>query len=1455
LLLTTATAAADAKATMSEARANGKRKNETRQSLPVRPSDAETVSSIDALVCLDPQAHIIAWNLAAQRLFGFGAEEAIGKSLVELLCPPQLRPAAIAMLESVSSREGPVYFDTQQRKKDGSPIDVSVCIIAARGGAGKPVNIWVTYRDISEQKRAEAELEDRLDREEAVAALGQRALAASELTPVLDAAVALTADTLGVDSGNVLELQPDGKALLLRAGVGWKPGIVGHATVSSGSASQAGYTLLSKEPIIVEDLRTETRFHGSQLLIEHEVVSGLSVMIGDSGRPYGVLGVHTRSRRKFTANDANFLQAVANIIALTVKRLASEHELRRSEGYFRSLIDNSFDVVVVLDQRGTICFENAAMRHLLGYEPGELPGQIGFDFVDPADVENARASLAEALDRGSSKLECRVRRKDGAWLSCEMALSRVLDLEGRQAAVVNIRDISERLKRTAAESHLAAIVQSADAAIVSVSADFQVQSWNPGAERLFGYTAAEAIGRRPDELLVRATDRGVDADQFARDVADLGEPFASRSFEAPLQRKDGTQFEAALITSGIYDAQRQLIGVSMILRDISEQRHKHAELQSLGAIVASTDDGVSSVDTNLRITCWNRGAEKLFDIGARQAIGQPALLLLPTAIRGQTERMMREDLVRAAESRDFARRIEFDLPGKNDTVRQISVSMSGIYDERGEIVGLSQIFRDVTELKRGQQAAAFLASIVDSSPTAIFGTTQDGKIASWNRAAASLYGYSAREIVGQPFEVLVPEGETGAGECLEQAMRGELRGLRETRRRHKDGQVMMVSVSHAPILDQRGAVVGMASLERNRSEETRLEQELQQAQAHIRDLIESSLDAMLTVGSDLIITDVNQQTVKLLGTSRDAVVGSRFDRYFTDPQRAAQGIGRALSDGVVADFDLAIKSDGKEVPVSLNASVVHSRDGKRGGVFAVAREVTHYKELEKQLRQAQAYTRSLIESSLDGMLTVDNNLVINDVNERMATLAETPRTMLIGSRFARLFTDPERAEDGVRQALSEGSITDFDLTLRTMNGREILVSFNASIFHDVGGRPQGVFGVAHDVTALRRLDQQLREQQIYSRSLIECSIDAQLAVSPGLNITDVNEQAVRLTGYSRAELIGSSFPILFSDPAHAAEGVHKALAEGFVKDYELTLRAANGSELPLSFNASPFKNPRGKVLGILAAARDVGERQRLERERSLLASIVTTSPDAIYSYAPDTTITSWNAGAQRCFGYGAAEMLGHSMTVCVPLERRRELLERLKLVLSGTGVQQFETRGRRKDGELLDVSVTMSAITDKEGNVTAIAAIYRDIAERKRFELELTKARDEALETSRVHSHFLGNMSHEIRIPLNSITGMADILLESSLADEQRRQLLSIKTSTDCLLAILNDILYFSKLSTGKTSFETVDLDLEEVFHKALNSFATTPGARAWRLSFRLSPTCRNCCAATPIGCAKCSPI
>jgi PAS domain S-box-containing protein len=299
--------------------------------------------------------------------------------------------------------------------------------------------------------------------------------------------------------------------------------------------------------------------------------------------------------------------------------------------------------------------------------------------------------------------------------------------------------------------------------------------------------------------------------------------------------------------------------------------------------------------------------------------------------------------------------------------------------------------------------------------------------------------------------------------------------------------------------------------------------------------------------------------------------------------------------GVVTEYALTLVSRSRrQLQVSFNASVFKDQSGEVRGIFASARDITDRVRLEEQLREQQTYLRGLIESSVDGLVTVDPDGFITDVNEQMCRMSGYTREELIGSAFKPYFTDTERAGVGVQRTFAEGVVTNYELVLRTRHGRKATVSFNASVFRGGEGRVQGIFASARDISEQARLQTELAEQQAYNRSLIEASADALFAIAPDGVITDVNEEATRVTGYSRKHLVNSRFAEYFTEPERSGEGVRQTLAEGRVIGYELVLITRYGRRLPVSFNAGMFTDASGKSAGILAGARDSTSQKELE---------------------------------------------------------------------------------------------------------------------------------------------------------------------------------------------------------------------------------------------------------------------
>jgi len=260
----------------------------------------------------------------------------------------------------------------------------------------------------------------------------------------------------------------------------------------------------------------------------------------------------------------------------------------------------------------------------------------------------------------------------------------------------------------------------------------------------------------------------------------------------------------------------------------------------------------------------------------------------------------------------------------------------------------------------------------------------------------------------------------------------------------------------------------------------------------------------------------------------------------------------------------------------------------------------------------------------------------------------------------------------------------------------------------------------------------------------------------------------------------------------------------------------------------------------------------LEHARARLAAIVESSEDAIVSKTLDGIVTSWNAAAERIFGWKAEEMIGQPILKLIPEELQYEEAQILAKLRAGERIERYETVRKRKDGERLDISLTISPVRDKHDVIVGAAKIAHNITARRRAEKELRAreaeldalareraqvleseraARTEAERLSRMKDEFLATLSHELRTPLNAIQGWTDILLQKPRVDEELQALQTIERNVRAQVRIISDLLDMSRIVSGKLHLEVQPLHLHQVVEEALDSVRQSAAAKNIRIS------------------------
>ena len=365
-------------------------------------------------------------------------------------------------------------------------------------------------------------------------------------------------------------------------------------------------------------------------------------------------------------------------------------------------------------------------------------------------------------------------------------------------------------------------------------------------------------------------------------------------------------------------------------------------------------------------------------------------------------------------------------------------------------------------------------------------------------------------------------------------------------------------------------------------------------------------------------------------------------------------------------------------------------------------------------------------------------------------------------------------------------------------------------------------------------------------AIVDSSDDAIVSKTLDGLITSWNPAAERIFGWTAAEAVGRSITIVIPpDRLAEEEEILARISQGEkIEHFETTRMRKDGTRFEISLTVSPIKNAKGEVIGASKTARDISERLRGDEARARLAAIVDSADDAIVSKTLDGVITSWNRAAQAMFGWTAAEAVGQRITLIIPRERWHEEDEVLARVRKGESIDHFDTVRVRKNGERIDVSLTVSPVKDARGRIIGASKIARDVSDRKRAEAERTKllqtvqqAREEAEELNRSKDQFLAVLSHELRTPLNAIFGWAR-MLQSAAMDEatSQRAIDAILRNATAQVQLVEDLLDVSRIITGKMRLDVQSLDLKSVIESALDAVQPAASAKGLKIETVLDP-------------------
>jgi PAS domain S-box-containing protein len=608
-------------------------------------------------------------------------------------------------------------------------------------------------------------------------------------------------------------------------------------------------------------------------------------------------------------------------------------------------------------------------------------------------------------------------------------------------------------------------------------------------------------------------------------------------YELTYIRKDGSRFPAIVSVTALRDAQGAIIGYLLIGTDNTARKRAEEALLKAGAlqraIYNSANFSKIATDAKGVIQLFNVGAERMLGYTAEEVLNKitPADISDPQEIITRAKVLSTEletpiapgfEALVFKASRGIEDIYELTYIRKDGSRFPAIVSVTALRDAQGAIIGYLLIGTDNTARKHAEEAllkaGALQSAIFNSANFSSIATDAKGVIQIFNVGAERMLGYTAEAVVNKitPADISDPQeiiarAKTLSGELQTQiapgfealvfkASRG-IEDIYELTYIRQDGSRFPAIVSVTALRDAHDAIIGYLLIGTDNTARKRAEEALLKAGALQSAIFNSANFSSIATDAKGVIQIFNVGAERMLGYTAEDVMNKITPADISDPQEIiarAETLSGELQTPIAPGFEALvfkasrgiediyeltyIRKDGSRFPAVVSVTALRDEDGTIIGYLLIGTDNTARKQIEaeqtqlaQRLRDHQFYTRSLFESNIDALMTTDAPGIITDVNKQMEALTGCTRDELIGAPFKTFFTDPDRAEAGIKLALSKRKVTDYELTARDRDGKETVVSYNATTFYDRDRRLQGVFAAAREITERKQYERSLRE--------------------------------------------------------------------------------------------------------------------------------------------------------------------------------------------------------------------------------------------------------------------------------------------------------------------------------------------------------------------------------------------
>ncbi|QEM09974.1 PAS domain S-box protein [Mucilaginibacter rubeus] len=785
----------------------------------------------------------------------------------------------------------------------------------------------------------------------------------------------------------------------------------------------------------------------------------------------------------------------------------------------------------------------------------------------------------------------------------------------------------------------------------------------------------------------------------------------------------------------------------------------------------------------------------------------------------------------------------------------------------GEIIEWFGTASDITErkhmeleLQRSRESSdrqkRIYETITSSSPDLMYVFGLDYRFTYANKALLTMWGKSYEDAVGksllengyEPWHAEMHEREIDLVVATGKPIRGEVSFP------HAILGKRIYDYIFTPVFNEVGEVTSIAGTTRDVTERKLEEQQLQ--------LLINMLPASVVVirGNELIVEMINQSNLDYWHKTAAEVVGKPFLEILPDlaGQPFAGQLRHVMATGDIIDVKespvLFENPDGsiRETFVDYTYQPLTDLNGKRTGVLVMSSEITDRVIARRQIEQSEKNLKAMIAQAPVAMcILMGTDHVITVANDMMIELWGKPLADVMNRPVFEALPDArgQGLEEVMKKVYETGEpfyASELPVSLIRHGRQEVVYqNFVYQAYRDAAGEIVGVFAITIDVTSQveARVElQQINEEMAAANEELATTNEELTEIQKRYEATNREleasssrlRMAIESTSLGTWEYYPQSGGLYWSKECRDVYGI----PDNLVPDYQAfadhihaddrqwvevaineVLNPAGNGHYDISYRIIRFDNGETrwikaqgtvyfeveKPILFIGTVVDISDMKEADEKSAKLAAIIENSHDAIVSKTLEGIITSWNASAQRVFGYTAEEMIGDSIYKVIPPDRHSEEPHILATIASGKSINHFETKRLTKEGILIDVSVTVSPIRDKAGRIIGVSKIARDITEKKQAETR--------------KSDFIGMVSHELKTPLTSlgaIIQVANLKLKNSedkfLSGAMQKGALQIKRMTN----MINGFLNISRLESGKIHIDKQEFDLCELILEAI---------------------------------------